>query len=76
MTTPGAVELQFNSVEGLTFFLDRQPVAVADKVQLDLTAGAHQFTVLVNRAQRKQPLKAELQDVAGSMAQVQILSGK
>ena len=76
VTTPGAVELQFNSVEGLTFFLDRQPVAVADKVQLDLTAGAHQFTVLVNRAQRKQPLKAELQDVAGSMAQVQILSGK
>ncbi len=76
VTTPGAVQLQLNSAEGLQLWLDGKPVTAATSIKLDLTAGPHQLAVAINRGVRKQSLKVELLDVAGSAAQVQILNGK
>ncbi len=76
VTTPGAVQLQFNSIDGLQFRLDGKSVPPAAQLKLDLTAGPHQLTIVIDRAVRKQPLRVELQDVEGSAAQVQILNGQ
>lgn len=76
VTTPGPVQLQFNAVEGLKLQWDGKSIPSATTVKLDLTPGPHQLTVMIDRAVRKQPLRVELLDVAGSQAQVQILNGK
>ncbi len=76
VTTPGAIQLQINSIDGLQLWWDGKPVAPAAKVKLDLTPGPHQLTVAIDRGQRQQPLRIELLDVEGSAAQVQILNGK
>ena len=76
VTTPGAVQLRFNSVEGLLIWLDGKQVSPMATLDLDLTAGPHQLLVGINRSVRQQPLRVELLDVAGSTAQVQISNGK
>ena len=76
VTTPGAVQFQFNAVDGLQLWLDGKPVTPAVQLKLDLAAGPRQLTIVIDRGTRKQPLRVELQDVAGSAVQVQILNGQ
>ena len=76
VTTPGEVELVLNSIAGLKMYVDKASVPLSTTVKLNLTAGPHSLSFSIDRAVRKEPLRVELQDVKGSAAQVQIISGK
>lgn len=76
VTTAGQIQLQLNDTTGVQLWLDDKPVPVSNAISIDLTTGAHQLVVAIERKVRKQPLQVELQDVAGSAARVKIGSGK
>jgi putative heme-binding domain-containing protein len=75
-TTGGKVLLRLNSAEGLTAWLDREPVAVKEALELDLSPGRHTLTLAVYRDVRHAPLRCELDDVPGSPAHAQVVGGK
>jgi putative heme-binding domain-containing protein len=76
VTTPGKAKLRFNSAQDLTLWLDGNPVDAKEDVVLDLTTGLHTLTVAIDRDKRKEALRVELEDVAGSPARVRIMGGK
>ncbi len=65
-----------NSIDGLTAWLDTNPIKLEKETLLDLPQGRHRITFAMELSQRKELLKAELADVPGSTAKVQLLSGK
>ncbi|HLJ95716.1 MAG TPA: PVC-type heme-binding CxxCH protein [Gemmataceae bacterium] len=75
-SSPGKVRLRLNSAEGLELRLDRTPVEMTGEVLLDLAPGIHRLTFTINLTQRRDGLRCELDDVPGSAAQVQIVTGK
>ncbi len=76
VSTAGKAALKFNSTVGITAWLDGSPLELDSVVELDLTRGRRRLTLAIDLEQRAEPLLCELQDVEGSAAQVQIVSGK
>jgi len=76
VTTAGKVKLLFHSTAALTAWLDGNPVELTEQLTLDLPAGVHTLTVALDRDKRKEALRIELDDVAGSPARVRIVGGK
>jgi putative heme-binding domain-containing protein len=76
VTTGGKVKLLLNYTAGLTVWLDGTPVELGDQLLLDLSTGVHTLTMALDRDKRKEPLRVELDDVAGSAARVRIVGGK
>jgi hypothetical protein len=76
VTTPGKVQLNLNSVQGLRCWVDGTPVPAKQALQLELRSGPHTVTFAVNLDQRKLGLRAELRDVPGSGATASVVSGK
>jgi hypothetical protein len=76
VTTPGKVKLRLNSADGLRLWLDGSPVAAGKEVVLDLKSGPHTVTFAVDLGKRREGLRVELADVAGSPAQVRMVGGK
>jgi putative heme-binding domain-containing protein len=76
VTTPGQVQLQINSPTGLQTWLDGVATPTPGTITANLTPGMHQVVFAINQSERRQPLRVELLDVAGSAAQVQIVTGK
>lgn len=76
VTTPGMVQFQINAIDGIRIWLDGESLAAATTIKVYLATGPHQLAFAVDRATRKQPLRAELADVEGAAAQVQIVNGK
>ena len=72
----GKFALALNSPEGLSLWVDGQPVELANSIELDLSVGRHRLTWAVNRNERNDTLRVEVRDVAGSTAQVQVVTGK
>ncbi|HEX4612791.1 MAG TPA: PVC-type heme-binding CxxCH protein [Urbifossiella sp.] len=76
VTTAGRVALRFNSVTGLSLFVNGRPVDPAAETALDLPAGVQTVTVVIDRAKRTDDLRVELVDVAGSPARAAVVGGK
>jgi putative heme-binding domain-containing protein len=76
VTTGGPVKLKINGTVGLTLWVGSTPVEVKDETVLDLKAGLQALTFAVDLNKRKDPLRVELEDVAGSQARANIVSGK
>ncbi len=76
VSTAGPVRLKFNSTTGLTAWLDGAPIELSETLALDLPRGRRQWVFAIDREQRHDALHCELQDVAGSPAQVQMVTGK
>lgn len=76
VTTAGSVGLAVTDLTGLQLWIDGKPVDLRDRLELPLTVGEHIVTLSVNLLTRKNPVRLELLDVAGSAAQVQFASGK
>jgi putative heme-binding domain-containing protein len=76
VTTGGAIKLKLNGVAGLSLWIGATPVDLKDETTLDLKAGLQTLTFSVNLNQRKEGLRVELEDVAGSPARVNIVNGK
>ena len=65
-----------NSIDGLTAWLDADPIKLEKETRLDLPQGRHRITFAIELSQRQVPLKVELTDEPGSAAKVQIVNGK
>jgi putative heme-binding domain-containing protein len=76
VTTGGKVKLVLNSPAGLNLWLGTTPVDLKEQVVLDLPAGVQTLTFAIDRNQRRDPLRCELEDVAGSGARVRVIGGK
>jgi putative heme-binding domain-containing protein len=74
VSTAGAIGFQFNSVDGLSLWLDSKPTPLTGDVTLQLDRGRHRVTLAIDRETRQMPLRIELVNVAGSEAQ--LVSGK
>ncbi|HVS35637.1 MAG TPA: PVC-type heme-binding CxxCH protein [Gemmataceae bacterium] len=74
-STPGPVVLRLNP-QGLRLWLDRKAVDLKEATELDVPAGVHTLTFAVDLGQRKEPLRCELEDRAGSPARVRVVGGK
>jgi hypothetical protein len=75
-TTGGKTKLLLNSAKGVKAWLDGEPVEAKEAMTLDLGVGTHTLTFALDRAVRTEPLRAELDDVPGSPAQVRVVGGK
>ncbi len=74
VATPGKIELLVaGDVDRI--WLDSAPTSAASRLTLDLPAGVHSITFLLG-TKSGDDLRAELADVPGSAAQVQIVGGK
>ncbi len=76
VTTPGKVNLLFNSPRGLKLWVDGQPVEVHKETALDLKTGLHTLTLTIDRRQRSEDLGIEVLELPGSRAQVRVVGGK
>lgn len=76
ITTGGKVLLKLGSTAGLSAWLDGSPVEISEALTLDLAAGVHTLTLAADVEKRKEGLRVELEDVAGSGARVRIVGGK
>ena len=76
VSTPGAAALQLSSIEGLQIWLDGTALKPQTLLPVELTSGPHQLVFSIPANQRSGVLRVELQDVMGSAAQVQFVTGK
>jgi len=75
-TTAGKAKLLVNSAKGVKAWLDGEPLEAKEEIVFDLGAGTHTLTFALDRAVRTEPLRVELDDVAGSPARVRVVGGK
>jgi len=75
-TTPGKVLLRLNSAKYLSAWLDGEPIEVKEEMILDLKGGMHTLTLALDLTQRKDGLRLEMDDVAGSPARARVVNGK
>lgn len=76
VTTAGIVELDIVDNDGLTGWLNTDPLSIGRNNPIELPVGRHRLTLAIDRRQRKTPLQLELLDVAGSTAQARFVTGK
>jgi putative heme-binding domain-containing protein len=76
VTTAGSFLVRFNSTTGLKLWIDQDPVAVSESLELSLSVGVHTLTIVVDREDRQEELRCELKDKPGSPARVQVVGGK
>jgi putative heme-binding domain-containing protein len=76
VSTGGAIGFQFNSLDGISLWVDSKPTPITGDVTLELDRGPHRLTLAIDREARQMPLRVELVSVPGSDAQAQLVSGK
>jgi putative heme-binding domain-containing protein len=76
VSTGGPIRLVFNSVEGLTLWVDGSRKPVHDATDLTLGPGVHALTLAIDRGKRREGLKMTLEDVPGSPAKAEVVLGK
>ncbi len=76
VTTGGKVKLKIDGATGLALWVGNAPVEVKNETVLDLKPGLQTLTFSVNLTSRKEGFRVELEDVAGSPARVNIVTGK
>jgi putative heme-binding domain-containing protein len=76
VTTAGPAKLRFNSVAGLSLYLNATPVEPKAETVLNLPAGVQTLTVVLDRSKRSDDVRVELADVPNSPARVTVVGGK
>jgi putative heme-binding domain-containing protein len=76
VTTAGTFIVRLNSPKGLKLWVDQNPVAVKEALEMNLPVGQHLLTFVVDRAVRREGLRCVLDELTGSPAKVRIVSGK
>lgn len=76
VTTSGPFLVRLNTTKGLKLWVDRNPIAVKETLEVDLPVGLHTLTFVVDRAERREGLRCELTDKPGSPARVRVVGGK
>jgi hypothetical protein len=75
-TTAGKVKLHLNSAKDVRLFFDAEPIEAKEEMMLDLKPGMHTLTFALDLTPRKDDLRVELDDVAGSPARARVVNGK
>jgi hypothetical protein len=68
--------LQFNSLDGISLWVDSKPTPLTGGLALELDRGPHRVTLAIDREARQMPIRVELISVPGSDAQAQLVAGK
>jgi putative heme-binding domain-containing protein len=76
VTTAGPFVVRLNSTRGLKLWVDRNPVAVKEALEVNLPVGQHTLTFVVDRDERREGLLCELVDKPASPARVRVVGGK
>jgi putative heme-binding domain-containing protein len=76
VTTGGPVRLKLNGTTGLSTWVGATPVDLKNENVLDLKGGLQTLTFSIDLNKRKDGLRVELLDEAGSQARVNIVNGK
>ncbi len=76
VTTAGSFLVRLNSTKGLKMWVDEKPIAILEKMELNLPVGQHTLTFVVDRDERREGLRCEAEDKPGSPARVRIVGGK
>ncbi len=76
VTTAGPFLVRFNSTKGLKLWVDQNPTAMKDTLELNLPVGVHTLTLVVERDVRHEGLRGEVEDKPGSPARVRVVGGK
>ena len=76
VTTSGPFVVRLNSTKGVKLWIDREPIAVKESLELNLPVGIHTLTLVVDRDERERGLRCEVEDKNGSPARVRIVGGK
>ena len=63
VSTAGKAKLLLNSVKGVKAWLDGEPIEAKPEMVFDLGQGLHTLTFALDRADRSEPLRVELDDV-------------
>src|SRR5262249_2036229 len=74
-TAASKVQLKLNAAKGLSIWLDGEPVKPASAVTLDLKPGVHTLSIHVDRGERKDELRLEVEDTPAA-ASVRFIGGK
>ena len=76
VTAAGEVELKLNATQGLTVYLDGQPLPVKKQHSLSLPVGRRTFAFVIHRGERGDTgLRAEFADVPQSSATFKVVGG-
>ncbi len=76
VTTAGKARLKLNDATGLSAYIGPNPLEAKPVIDLDLQAGVQTITLIVDRSQRTNGIRIELEDVPVSSARVAIINGK
>ena len=76
VTTTGPFFVRLNSTRGLKLWVDQNPIAVKEALEVNLPVGVHTLTFVVDREERREGLRCELADKPGSPARMRPVSGK
>ena len=68
--------IALNKPDGLSVWIDGKQIDPATKLTLPLEVGSHKLSFAVDLHSRTEPLRVELTDVSGSVAQAQFVGGK
>jgi hypothetical protein len=68
--------VRLNSAKGLALWVNQNPVEAKESLELNLPAGLHTLTFVVDRNVRRDGLRCELDDKPGSPARVRVVGGK
>ncbi|RYD31785.1 MAG: hypothetical protein EOP86_17155 [Verrucomicrobiaceae bacterium] len=75
VTTPGKVNLKFADPAGIKVWVGQQEITPAASVTLDLPAGKHRVTLILDPEAHKSPLRVEVEAAPGSEARVVPVGG-
>jgi putative heme-binding domain-containing protein len=76
VTTTGPFVVRLNSAKGLKLWVDQNPVALKETVEMNLPAGPHTLTFVVDREERREAVRCAVEDKPGSPARVRVVGGK
>ncbi|HTU17844.1 MAG TPA: PVC-type heme-binding CxxCH protein [Gemmataceae bacterium] len=76
VTTAGPFLVRLNPTKGLKLWVDQNPIAVKETLEVSLPVGVHTLTFVVDRDERREGLRCELADKPGSPARVRVVGGK
>ncbi len=76
VSTAGSFVVRLNSTKGLKLWIDQNPIAAKEESEVNLPVGVHTLTFVVDREERREGLRCEMEDKPRSTGRMRIVGGK
>lgn len=76
VSTAGEIGLRFNSVKGLSMWVDQKIVQIQPETKLTIPEGRHVLTLAVDFQNREQDVRVEVVDIEGAQGRASAVGGK